>query len=309
MHGSFIQTTKNILKNTSILDLPTLTTQVVIVGNSVFVMLFLIVFQPFQLHRSSIADLLIVAFLSALYIYFIHSGLLFLFKKYLNVARRKRNREGPQTNSLFEEYSVSICVILLVSIAMFITRTIFAEVPFTLENMFLFIFYGVLLAPILIVITRTVIVIRVLFALTQQKKTGPKNDHPDLAILDVGITKTIPSMITLEGSSPNESLDLSTEHFLFARAQGNYVNITVEHEGKRKNVMIRCTIASLENQLKPIESIVRCHRSYLVNLKMTTNILSINQSKRIELLNSDLLVPLSRAYYSHIKEMLLIKFD
>jgi|GEM_PF-4227581 len=304
MHNELGQTVKSILKNTSILDLPVSTTHLVILGNSVFVMLFLITFQPFQLYRSDTFDLLSVAVLSGLYVYVVHSALIMLVKVRLNMTDSKKNEERKSKKAVGIEYIISICVIVTVSIGMFLTRATFAAVPFTLQNFLLFLLYGFLLAPILLIITRSFIVIRVLFVLSQNKSSKAEKTSSSNTPLDIESPQLPTTTIRIAGSAMNESVVINTEDFLFANAQGNYINITIENDGKLKNHMIRCTISSLEDQLKHVVSITRCHRSFLVNLKKVSSIFSINQSKRIKLLHTDLSVPLSRSSFTKVKEAL-----
>ncbi len=70
-----------------------------------------------------------------------------------------------------------------------------------------------------------------------------------------------------------DDFDLKIETFLFARAEGNYVEIFCRTEDGVKKELKRITLTKLESQLSILPQLIRCHRAYLVN---TTNIYRID---------------------------------
>lgn len=70
-----------------------------------------------------------------------------------------------------------------------------------------------------------------------------------------------------------DCFDLKIETFLFARAEGNYVEIFCQTEDGIKKELKRITLTKLEGQLSIIPQLIRCHRAYLVN---ATNIYRID---------------------------------
>ncbi|MCS5489295.1 LytTR family DNA-binding domain-containing protein [Algoriphagus limi] len=80
-------------------------------------------------------------------------------------------------------------------------------------------------------------------------------------------TTSIPAdqMIHFQGSGVNDKLIISIKDFIYAQAQNNYVELIYKKETGLGKSLIR---TSLSEQVDKIQSpyLVRCHRSYLVNL-------------------------------------------
>ena len=64
-------------------------------------------------------------------------------------------------------------------------------------------------------------------------------------------------------------------------------------------ILIRITLKELEEQLKPISSIFKTHRSYLVNLNAIQSISGNAQGYQLLLKNCSIIVPVSRSNISN----------
>ncbi len=87
---------------------------------------------------------------------------------------------------------------------------------------------------------------------------------------------------------------LESHEFIFARSEGNYVEIALLKEGKAQKLLKRISIKDLENQLAALHYILRTHRSYLVNLNFVSNVTGNAQGYRLGLNGSDEIVAVSR---------------
>ena len=76
-------------------------------------------------------------------------------------------------------------------------------------------------------------------------------------------------------------------------------------ENTLKKVTYRVTLSSLEIQLKEASSLIRCHRSYLVNLNKVKNISGNAQGLKLELINQSEIIPVSRNYIPIVKQFFL----
>jgi len=103
----------------------------------------------------------------------------------------------------------------------------------------------------------------------------------------------------------NETFSFSEHDFNYAIADGNYTDISSLDENTLKKVTYRVTLSSLETQLKEASTIVRCHRSYMVNLKKVKNISGNAQGLRLELINQSEIIPVSRKYIPIVKQFFL----
>jgi len=101
------------------------------------------------------------------------------------------------------------------------------------------------------------------------------------------------SKISITTNLKNESLQFDVNSFLFARAEGNYVELFLK-EKKVAKVLKRITIKELESVLKPYSNIIKTHRSYLVNIYHIKNVSGNAQGYKLQLNNFDETIPVSR---------------
>ena len=100
----------------------------------------------------------------------------------------------------------------------------------------------------------------------------------------------------------NETFSFIENDFNYAIADGNYTDICFLDENKLKKVTHRVTLSSFEIQLKEVSSLIRCHRSYMVNLNKVKNVSGNAQGLKLELINHSEIIPVSRKYIPIVKE-------
>ena len=100
----------------------------------------------------------------------------------------------------------------------------------------------------------------------------------------------------------NETFSFLENDFNYAIADGNYTDICFLDENKLKKVTHRVTLSSFEIQLKEVSSLIRCHRSYMVNLNKVKNVSGNAQGLKLELINHSEIIPVSRKYIPIVKE-------
>ena len=103
----------------------------------------------------------------------------------------------------------------------------------------------------------------------------------------------------------NETISFKEDSFYYAIAAGNYIDMCILVENTLKSVTYRVTLSSLEAQLEESSSIIRCHRSYLVNLKKVENISGNAQGLRLMLKNQSEIVLVSRKYIPFVRQFFL----
>lgn len=72
--------------------------------------------------------------------------------------------------------------------------------------------------------------------------------------------------ITIHTQVKSESFDLRIDQFLFARSDGNYLNIFLQSDKETTSTLKRLTLNDLKNQIEKVGNFMQTHRSYLVNL-------------------------------------------
>ena len=90
-----------------------------------------------------------------------------------------------------------------------------------------------------------------------------------------------------------EKLELSLADFLFAEASDNYSHVYWKGEEGNLNKLLRITLKNLETQIAN-NHIVRCHRSYLVNLNAVSEVTGNVNGYKLSIENVDKKIPVSR---------------
>lgn len=99
-------------------------------------------------------------------------------------------------------------------------------------------------------------------------------------------------------------LSIASGSIFYIASQDNYVEIRYEMDGRLCNYLMRCRTARLEKQLEGT-SLVRCHRSFIVNVDNVSQFKRENARAFLELKHPDAKkIPVSKSYYKTIAEHL-----
>lgn len=113
----------------------------------------------------------------------------------------------------------------------------------------------------------------------------------------------VPNTITLTGST-SETVTLQIEDLLYIEVIGNYVKVCHLKEGEVHTDMLRNTSKQIEEQLQQCETIVRCHRSFLINISHVEQIVSKSGSMHLQIRYCNDMIPVSRSKMSQMKEII-----
>jgi len=103
----------------------------------------------------------------------------------------------------------------------------------------------------------------------------------------------INSIVTIETQVQSDVFTLNLNNFLFAKADGNYVELYLS-EKRVSKIVKRITLKELEAILITYPNIFKTHRSYLVNLYHVQKVVGNAQGYKLKLSNYDEKVPVSR---------------
>ena len=99
-------------------------------------------------------------------------------------------------------------------------------------------------------------------------------------------------------------ISVPSDSIFYIGSQDNYVEIRYELDGKLLNYLMRCRTTRLEKQLEGT-SLIRCHRSFIVNLDNVTQFKRENARAVLVLSHPDAKkIPVSKSYYKAIAEHL-----
>ncbi len=129
--------------------------------------------------------------------------------------------------------------------------------------------------------------------LANQRKAGLLAGHRDMEV---------PGPVILIGTQlKRDDFYLSTDHLIYAKSDGNYVTFYIREGHSVQKKLKRISISDLELQLSAIPSIVRTHRSYLVNLRHIHRISGNAQGYKLELKGVQEAVAVSRKMIPHFE--------
>ncbi len=102
----------------------------------------------------------------------------------------------------------------------------------------------------------------------------------------------------------NDVYECFIDEILLVEAMQNYVQLTVIRNGKVERMTLRQTISSIYEQFQSsgAEHVLRCHRSYLVNLDKISQVSGNAQGLKLSFDGLEgVLVPVSRSYIAEFK--------
>jgi hypothetical protein len=116
--------------------------------------------------------------------------------------------------------------------------------------------------------------------------------------LEVGQT-----MVTLEPENGVE-LRVNASDIRYVEAMQNYVTVWFVQNGKVEKEVLRTTLTAIEKQLENTD-VIRCHRSYLVNVDCIETVSGNAQGLKLKLESiTDFEVPVSRSFIPQVRALL-----
>lgn len=117
-----------------------------------------------------------------------------------------------------------------------------------------------------------------------------KTAHPD-------------EVIHLAAENKKEQLRLNADELLYLTTADNYVEVFYKINNNTSKKLLRGTLQRMENQLDH-PAIIRCHRSYIVNLLQVVTITGNAQGFQLTLRDVEKMIPVSRSYKKDVMNIL-----
>ena len=109
-----------------------------------------------------------------------------------------------------------------------------------------------------------------------------------------------PKMINLHDNNGTLRLTINIDALYYLESEDNYIKIYYKHNDKIVSYMLRCRTRSIEQTLKDT-CMVRCHRSYIVNIN---KVQLMEEERRMHYITLDdksiSRIPVSKSYYSAV---------
>lgn len=266
------------------------------IGEGTFIALFLIFFQPFGVSewQDPNKNLYLAGYglITALCGVILRFAVFKTFPKYHSEATWNVGKE-----------ILSIMMLILMIAA---GNVVYSNLIFNLENG-ISSFFWMLLAVMIIGIFPATFGVMLNYIVQLKKYNQPIIVHhhtPEITLVEKVSENKVQNSALLKLIAENEkdSIELAVDSLYFIESSDNYSTIYYEKQGKLQKELLRSSLTRLESQIPP-ENIVRCHRSFIVNLDKVEKVTGNAQGYKLHLEAPELLVPVARKY-SEIVERL-----
>lgn len=107
--------------------------------------------------------------------------------------------------------------------------------------------------------------------------------------------------VKITADNLKEFIEVEISDFLFIESSGNYIEVHYIENNKEIRKTIRNTIKKSLSFFEDIPEVLQCHRAFIVNIEKVINAKGNSQGLRLELKNCETEVPVSRGYVETIK--------
>ncbi len=99
----------------------------------------------------------------------------------------------------------------------------------------------------------------------------------------------------------NDTLTIKADLLIAIKSSDNYIEVYYKNNELVKKQIIRSSLKRVEELINRYEFILRCHRSYIVNIKFINEIQGNPQGFKLFLVDTDFTVPVSQKYIHELK--------
>ena len=116
-------------------------------------------------------------------------------------------------------------------------------------------------------------------------------------------TKSFTHPLELLSETGKEKLKMPVDKLLFIQSCDNYANVVRQKNGSTTEKLLRSSLKNIEEQIT-LPFVVRCHRSFIVNLSLVRAITGNSRNYTLSLKNYHTPIPVSRESEKHVLELL-----
>jgi len=116
-------------------------------------------------------------------------------------------------------------------------------------------------------------------------------------------TKSFTQPLELISETGKEKLKMPVDKLLFVQSCDNYANVVRQNNGSTEEKLLRSSLKNIEEQLT-VPFVVRCHRSFIVNLSLVRAITGNSRNYTLSLKHYHKPIPISRESEKHVLQLL-----
>ncbi|MBL7083593.1 MAG: LytTR family transcriptional regulator DNA-binding domain-containing protein [Candidatus Aminicenantes bacterium] len=264
---------------------------------SLFVFLFLLVFQPFGLStiEPELKYLLIIGF----------SGVCFLFLliNLLIIPKILKNVFNEGNWTVLKRIMWCLWIVFTIGIGNYLFTWLFDAIfDFYRLGFDLFIFIQLITLLIAVFPITVYTILSQIYLLRENLKAAEEiSAKLRNSELSPGDMPGQDQKVILVSENRREKCEFHARDLLFISSEGNYVEIFLKNE-KIKSVLLRNSLRRIEEQLENYPFFFRCHRAYIVNIKKIIKATGNAQGFKLTLKEIDQKIPVARRYTKEFKK-------
>ncbi len=262
----------------------------VIIFISLFVALFLIVFQPFgiNLFKSNIKILILSGY-----------GLVTFIALFINLILVENTFQkffAEKNWTIWKDFIWLIWIIFSIGLGNALyTFYIFDNLTFNIQVLIVFQFTTLKVA----VIPITILIISKQKYLLRKNLNSANDLNKSLDQIKTGINKN--QLIRFYADNDKDFIEFNNDDLYFIESSGNYIEIYLLCEDKIIRKTYRSALKRALDFFDDTPEIVQCHRAFIVNTNKIINAKGNSQGLRLSLQNCDIEVPVSRNYVDLVR--------
>ena len=255
-----------------------------------FISLFLYIFQPFGLYyiESHLKPIVIpgygvVAFIVMTLNYYTFP---YIFKKWFS----------EDNWTILKQFIWTAWMFFTIGIGIYLYNNIVFNLPFNLNVLLYFQLFsfavGIMPVVFLTIINHNRLLSKNLKSANELNiKLKPAGKQPEKE-----------QTVCLIADNDKDKLETELSDLLYIESVGNYLEVFYLKNEKFNSTLLRNTLKNAETQLAEYNSLVRCHRAFIVNIDQITKVKGNSQGLKLFLNNSDLEIPVSRGLAKSLKD-------
>ncbi|MBB6004710.1 LytTR family DNA-binding domain-containing protein [Arcicella rosea] len=255
----------------------------------IFISAFLLFFQPFDIANwhddAKVYILMGFGIITSDTMLFIYFGVQSLFPNYFKEEQWTVGREIGM---------VALNVLSIMTINVLYTQYYISN-GFNMLNLVSMVIYTLVLG---VFPATGIILINYIFYLKQYSKPPQPSHLPEKHLEEVSTNNEI----ILIAENGKDSIMLKPDSFFYIESSDNYSTVVFLNENVFQKELIRSSLTRLENQISQTQ-IVRCHRSFIVNLNKVDKVTGNAQGYKLHLNESDFVIPVARRYSEIVYEL------
>jgi hypothetical protein len=122
---------------------------------------------------------------------------------------------------------------------------------------------------------------------------------------EINISKKLTKEITIKSENGKEKISFNIDDLVYITSQGNYASFFLKDDKDLQEKILRVTLIKIVNELEEYSNIIKCHKSYIVNINFIDD---ISGNARGYLLKSKFIsfnIPVSRKFSKQSLQSLL----